>query len=149
MIRTELELKQAIPELEKYQDQIKLEAAKLAEEGFSAEEIQRATQPVQSFAAKLKAEIDEYQRLKRGEIESGKLEDFDELGLLLIRHRIASGLTQKQFAEKLGVDESQVSRDERNEYHGVTTTRLKKLFDALSVDVQAKMIRRAKVVPAN
>lgn len=148
MIRTELELKQAIPEFEKYQEQIKLEAEKLAEEGFSAEEIRRATQPVELFAAKLKAEIDAYKRLKRGEFEPVDLHNFDELGLLLIRLRIASGLTQKQFAEKLGVDESQVSRDERNEYHGVTTTRLKKLFKALSVDVQTKVIRRAKVVPA-
>jgi transcriptional regulator with XRE-family HTH domain len=33
--------------------------------------------------------------------------------------RIATGLTQRQLAETLGVHESQVSRDERNEYHGI------------------------------
>ena len=40
------------------------------------------------------------------------------IGRLLTALRIAGGLAQRELAQRLGVDESQVSRDERNEYFG-------------------------------
>ena len=39
---------------------------------------------------------------------------------MLIALWIAKGLTQRELAERLEVSEMQVSRDERNEYYGVT-----------------------------
>ncbi|MFM7058282.1 MAG: helix-turn-helix domain-containing protein [Planctomycetota bacterium] len=42
-------------------------------------------------------------------------------------------MTQRQLAERLGVHESQVSRDERNEYHGITLDRAARLLDAPGV----------------
>jgi hypothetical protein len=35
------------------------------------------------------------------------------------------------------VHESQVSRDERNEYHGVTVERASRILDALGVDLHS------------
>ena len=40
--------------------------------------------------------------------------------------------------ERLGVHESQVSRDERNEYHGITVERLTKVLEVLDVALQPK-----------
>jgi len=51
--------------------------------------------------------------------------------------RIALGLTQRELAERLGVHESQVSRDERNEYHAVTVERASRILDALGVDLRS------------
>ena len=51
--------------------------------------------------------------------------------------RIALGLTQRELAERLGVHESQVSRDERNEYHGITVERASRILDALGVELRS------------
>jgi transcriptional regulator with XRE-family HTH domain len=53
------------------------------------------------------------------------------LGRTLIGLRIALGISQKVLAEKLGVSESQVSKDERNEYHGVTVEKAQRVLDVL------------------
>jgi len=47
--------------------------------------------------------------------------------------RIARRLTQRQLAEQMGVSESQVSRDERNEYHNITLNRAQKILQCLGV----------------
>ena len=46
--------------------------------------------------------------------------------------RIANGLTQKELAKRLGVSAAQVSKDERNEYHGITVERAQRILDALN-----------------
>ena len=44
----------------------------------------------------------------------------EDSGHLLISLRIAKGISQRELAKRLNVHESQVSRDERNEYFGIT-----------------------------
>ena len=55
----------------------------------------------------------------------------------MVALRIALGLTQRELAERLAVHESQVSRDERNEYHAVTVDRASRILDALGVDLRS------------
>ena len=62
---------------------------------------------------------------------------FHGLGRTLVAIRIALGLTQRQLAERLSVNESQVSRDERNEYQGVTVDRASRILDALGVTLRS------------
>jgi len=50
---------------------------------------------------------------------------------LLIARRIAKGVRQQELAERLGVREVVVSKDERNEYHGITVARAQKIIKAL------------------
>ena len=71
--------------------------------------------------------------MRRGEL--APVTDLNSIGRLLIGLRIWSGLTQRQLAERLRVSESIVSRDERNEYHGVTVERAQKIFNALKARV--------------
>ena len=79
--------------------------------------------------------MEAYERLKRGEFE--ELDNLRGLGQLLITSRIAQGISQRDLAKRLGVHESQVSRDERNEYFGITLERAVKVLDALNgLDVQ-------------
>jgi transcriptional regulator with XRE-family HTH domain len=61
------------------------------------------------------------------------------IGRLLIALRIAQGLTQRELAERLGISESLVTRDERNEYHGITVERAQRILDALSETVTARV----------
>ena len=55
----------------------------------------------------------------------------------LVALRIALGLTQRQLAERLDVNESQVSRDERNEYHGITVDRARSVSTPWGVNLKS------------
>jgi transcriptional regulator with XRE-family HTH domain len=59
------------------------------------------------------------------------------LGHMLVALRIARGLTQRELAARLDVHESQVSRDERNEYHGITVDRASRVLDAMGVQLRS------------
>jgi ribosome-binding protein aMBF1 (putative translation factor) len=49
-------------------------------------------------------------------------------------------MSQRELAAKLEVHESQVSRDERNEYHGITVERAIKILDTLGVKLQTSVV---------
>jgi hypothetical protein len=91
----------------------------------------RTVDPLESLHLQLKEEVEAYERLKRGEFE--ELDNFRGLGHLLITSRIAQGISQGELARRLGVHETQVSRDERNEYVGITLERAATILDALNV----------------
>ena len=92
---------------------------------------------MESFHLQLKEEVESYERLKRGEFE--ELEKLPGIGHLLISLRIAKGISQRDLAKRLSVHESQVSRDERNEYFGITLERAVKILDALNVRLHTKV----------
>jgi Helix-turn-helix len=57
----------------------------------------------------------------------------------------------RELAQRLGVDESQVSRDERNEYYGITVERAQRILDALGAQVVTRVVEtsdRHERVPA-
>ena len=77
--------------------------------------------------------MESYEKLKRGEFD--ELDNLRGLGHLLISIRIAQGLSQRDLAKRLNVHESQVSRDERNEYFGITLVRAIRLVPEREVEV--------------
>ena len=92
---------------------------------------------MESFHLQLQEEVTSYERLKRGEYED--LENLRGLGHLLVSLRITRGITQRELASRLDVHESQVSRDERNEYHGVSVDRVTKVLEALGAQLRTKI----------
>jgi ribosome-binding protein aMBF1 (putative translation factor) len=137
MIRNEAEYQDASARLAEERRRLVEHRARLREAGLSREEIKRVIDPIQSFHLQLKEEVESYERLKRGEFE--ELENFRGFGHLLISLRIAQGISQRELARRLNVHESQVSRDERNEYFGITLERAVKILDALSVRLHTKV----------
>ena len=103
--------------------------------GLDEEELKRALDPLRSFHLQLEEEVQSYERLKRGDL--GELHNLHGLGHTLVALRIARGLTQRELATRLGVHESQVSRDERNEYHGITVDRASRILDAMAVRLRS------------
>lgn len=85
--------------------------------GLTDDEPKRALDPLRSFHLRFKEEVQSYERLKRGEL--GEFFNLHSLRHMLVTLRIARGLTRRELAVRLGIHESQVSRDERNEYHVV------------------------------
>jgi DNA-directed RNA polymerase specialized sigma subunit len=137
MIRDETEYKDAVNRLADERIRFEEHRTRLRETGLSEEEIKRVIDPMESFHFELGEEVESYERLKRGEFE--ELENLRGFGQLLISLRIAGGISQRELAKRLEVHESQVSRDERNEYYGITLERAMKVLDALHVRLRTKV----------
>ena len=137
MIRNESEYQHATARLAEERTRLAEHRARLKETGMSDEEIKRVIDPISSFHLQLKEEVESYERLKRGEFD--ELENLRGLGHLLISVRIAQGISQRELARRLDVHESQISRDERNEYFGITLERAAKILDALNVRLHTKV----------
>lgn len=137
MIRNETEYKEAAARLAEEHKRLAEHRARLKQAGLKSEEVKRVMDPMESFHLQLKEEVESYERLKRGEFE--EVENLRGLGHLLISARIAQGISQRELAKRLGVHESQVSRDERNEYFGITLERATKILAALHVRLRTRV----------
>jgi ribosome-binding protein aMBF1 (putative translation factor) len=131
MIRNEAEYQKAVRRIVDEQKRLEEHRNSLNEAGLTEEQRQRVLDPIESFHLQLKEEIESYERLRRGDFD--ELLNLHGLGITLIGLRIALGLSQRAFAGRLGVSETQVSRDERNEYHGITVDRATQILDTLGV----------------
>ena len=138
MIRSESEYRSAVERLREEESRMTDREQELAELDLSREEIKRAMDPLRSFHDQLQEEVASYENLKRGKFE--ELRDFEGLGRMLVALRISRGLSQRELAERLGVHESQISRDERNEYHGITVQRAGKILDALGASTKTQVV---------
>jgi len=137
MIRNEAEYQEASKRLAEETLRFDEHRRRLQQSGLSDAEIRRVIDPLESFHLQLKEEVEAYERLKRGEFE--ELDNLRGLGHLLITSRIAQGLSQRELARRLNVHESQISRDERNEYFGITLERAVKILDALGVRLRTQV----------
>lgn len=135
MIRNESEYQEARRRLQEESARLKDHKVHLERMGLSPSEVKRAIDPLHSFHDQLAEEVESYERLLRGDI--AKIMNLHGLGHALVALRIAFGLTQRELASRLEVHESQVSRDERNEYHNITVERASRILDALGVRMQS------------
>jgi transcriptional regulator with XRE-family HTH domain len=137
MIRNESEYQEAVRRIDEERKRLAEHQAKFEKMGLTADEVKRALDPLRSFHLQLEEEVESYERLKRGDF--GELINLHGLGRMLVALRIALGLAQRELADRLGVHESQVSRDERNEYHGITAERASRILDAIGVEVRTEV----------
>lgn len=137
MIRSESEYKEAVARLSSEKSRLSEHKSRLQNEGLNGEEIKRVTDPMESFHMQLVEEVESYERLRRGEFE--EIVNFQGAGRLLVALRIAQGLSQRELARRLNVHESQVSRDERNEYFGITVERAGKILEALGSRLKTRV----------
>jgi len=137
MIRNEAEYQHASARLLEERSRLSEHRARLKEAGLDDDEVKRVIDPIESFHLQLQEEVESYERLRRGEFD--ELVNLRGLGHLLISLRIAKGVSQRDLAKRLEVHESQISRDERNEYFGITLERAIKILDALNVKLHTKV----------
>lgn len=81
----------------------------------------------------LEKELKEYEDLKAGNISIPELL-MGNIPKTLIKSRIALGLSQKDLAEKIGLQEQQIQRYEHTDYESASYARLKKVFNALALE---------------
>jgi DNA-directed RNA polymerase specialized sigma subunit len=129
MIRNEAEYQEAQRRLAQDRAVAVRQREALVAAGLSPEDVELAMEPLLSFQAQLDEEVAWYEGVRRRNFPV--ISRLTDIGRLLIALRIANGLSQREMAERLGVSEAVVSRDERNEYHGITVERAQRIIDAL------------------
>ena len=91
---------------------------------------------MQSVIDEWRNEMSEYEALRSGRI-SIVLRSLDELPSALIKARIASGLTQRQLAQRLGLKALQIQRYEASDYRNVPCGRARDIAEALGLRLEA------------
>ncbi len=86
---------------------------------------------VRSQLTDLEAELAEYEALKKGEFPMDGLNMVAGLPDVLIKARIAQGLTQKELAERMGLKEQQIQKYEASDYASASFARIREVADAL------------------
>ena len=95
-----------------------------------------ARRALERFAGELRSEVEEFEAIRSGLVNSFKVGGVDELGEALIKARIAKGWTQRQLAEELNVSEQQVQKQEARSYGGASTTRLAEVAEVLEYELE-------------
>ncbi len=143
MIRTEKEYRASLSKLKQNEQAIEKQLEQLKNLGLSKDKIDLAMSPILNFYNQLKLEVEAYERIKARDWDFiYQLADLQHVGKLFTALRIAYGLTQRELAALLGVSEAQVSKDERNEYHGISLQRAMRIMSALDVSSPHLEFRR-------
>ncbi len=137
MIRTEHEYQEMLKRVDRDNEFIQSQGKHFLEMGLTEEQVSHALEPALSFHAQLVEEVQYYERIKRGDFEA--LTNLSDLGRILIGLRIYRGISQSELARKLSVSEAQVSRDERNEYHGISVEKAQKVINALDITLETRV----------
>ena len=82
----------------------------------------------------LEGELIEYEALKAGGFDMDALKSVGEIPKMLIRARIAKGLSQKELAQRLGLKEQQIQRYEATEYASASLTRIREVAAVYGVE---------------
>lgn len=98
---------------------------------------------VRSQLTDLEEEIREYEALKRGEFQLEHLMVINDLATLLIKARIASGWSQRELAQRVGIKEQQVQQYEATDYQSASLHRLQEVAQALGVKSASDLRRTA------
>jgi len=84
--------------------------------------------------------VHDYEKLLTDKTQVFEVTRFGDLPQVLIKARIASGLTQKELADRLGVKEQQVQRWEASEYANISFSNLTKVVEALGVVMRKEVL---------
>jgi transcriptional regulator with XRE-family HTH domain len=83
--------------------------------------------------------VQEYEDLKEGRIGAFELDSLADLPIGLIKARIASNLTQRELAERLGLKEQQIQRYETELYQSCSFSRLVEIAGALNLIITERI----------
>ena len=92
----------------------------------------------------LQKEIRQYELLKRRKKVAAKARPLDQLPQLITEYKIASGLTQKELSQKLGMKEQQLQRYEANRFKGISFDNLLQLVSAMDVQLEIRPVLRRR-----
>lgn len=111
--------------------------------------LEASQEAIASQLSDLEAEIAQYEALKTGTCEILEAESLTELPETLIKARIASGLSQRELGERLGLKEQQIQRYEATDYSSANLRRLVDVANALNVQLRHETVVGASAAEAD
>lgn len=136
MITNERQYRITSAQLEKLKTAIDTFDIKASTERTKSKVLAKAEiEALRSEYEKLSIQLREYETLKSGTVEILKASNLEELPSILIRARIAKGLSQRQLADTLGLKEQQIQRYEAEEYASANLRRLAEVARALGLSI--------------
>ncbi|SRR6266496_5597460 len=100
---------------------------------------QAQTDALRSQLQTLERELLEYEELKSGRHQVLKYASFDELPKALVQARIARGWTQKDLADRLGLDEQKIQNYEATDYQRASFARIREIVRALDIEIREEV----------
>jgi transcriptional regulator with XRE-family HTH domain len=94
----------------------------------------------------LERDIREYEALASGKRTTFTVDSLADLSQVLIKARIACGLSQRELAERLSLKEQQIQRYEADDYKQASFSRLLEVAVALNVQVSDDLVAPMAVV---
>jgi len=111
--------------------------------------IEASKNAMESQLHDLLAQVQEYEALKAGQVFITEVKNLKELPLILIKARIANGLTQSELAKQLDMKEQQVQRYESELYSSASLKTILKIAELLKIkingDVQLKELENTAI----
>lgn len=129
MIKNERQYRITKAQVAKFEESLKAESRK--DRTTHPRLIKAQKDAMQSQIESLRRELAEYEDLESGSIPPPDLGYISVVPRDLIRARIASGLSQKELAERLGMPEQQIQRYEAKEYKTVSLARISEVAKVL------------------
>ena len=83
----------------------------------------------------LRAQLVEYDSLERERPTQLRFDSLNEIARLLIKARLARGMSQRELAETLGMKEQQIQRYEATDFESASFARILEIADALGLSV--------------
>jgi ribosome-binding protein aMBF1 (putative translation factor) len=87
----------------------------------------------------LERELREYEDLRSGRHRILSYASFGDLPKALVQARIARGLTQKDLADRLGLDEQKIQDYEATDYQRASLARITEIVRALGIEIREEV----------
>ena len=94
---------------------------------------------LRSQLATLERELREYDELRSGQRARLTYASFDDLPKALVQARIARGWTQKDLANRMGLDEQKIQDYEATDYQRASLARISAIVRALEIEIREEV----------
>jgi transcriptional regulator with XRE-family HTH domain len=136
MITNERQLQIARRDIERFEEVLNGE---MAEAGVHPTILQAQRDAVEAQLKELRADVDGYLKLRSGKVREFTIDSLAELPRALINCRIASGMTQRELADRLSLKEQQIQRYETQNYSGASFARIADVADAVGIELPKEL----------
>jgi transcriptional regulator with XRE-family HTH domain len=137
MITNERQLQVARAEIERFEAALN---GGLAEADIEPTILKAQRDALEAQLGELRGDVAAYLKLRKGDVRTFKLDSLANLPEVLISARIASGMTQRELAERLSLKEQQIQRYETQNYAGASFARIVDIADAIGVGVPQHLV---------
>ena len=141
MIKNDRQYRITKSQIERFRRAVSEMKQKLADTSAEDDLIKRQLQlsALEAQLEDLETDIRSYESLQQNRNESMEITSLTELPSVLVKARIASGLSQKQLAAKLSLKEQQIQRYEATDYAGANLQRIDQIVQALGVKLRKQL----------